>query len=76
MGALILAAVLADRLGTRLARATPASLSIVVAGVGYLAATLVERRARTYRQPTGDRRAGTTEVAPGRHPSLEAPSTA
>lgn len=76
MGALILAAVLADRLGTRLAGATPASLSIVVAAVGYLAATLVERRARNHRQPTGDRGAGTTEVAPGRHPSLEAPSTA
>lgn len=76
MGALILAAMLADRLGARLAGATTAALVIVVAGAGYLAAALVERRSRGHRQPTGNRGAGTTQIAPGRHPSLEAPSTA
>ena len=77
MGALILAAVVADRLGVRLGHPLDvgAIVALVAAG-GYLVATRVRPSGTPASPARGGRRAGTTAFAPGRHPSLDTPSTA
>ena len=77
MGALILAAVVADRFGVRLGHPLDvgAIVALVAAG-GYLVAARARPSGTPASPARGGRRAGTTAFAPGRHPSLDTPSTA
>jgi hypothetical protein len=75
MGALILAAVVADRFGVRLGDPFDAGAIVTVVAVGgYVVAGHVRRSGESPERIT--RRGGTTAFAPGRHPSLGTPSTA
>jgi hypothetical protein len=77
MGALILAAVVADRFGVRLGRPVDAGIIVtLVAAGGYLVASRVGRSGAPESPLPADRRAGTTAFVRGRHPSLDTPSTA
>ena len=77
MGALILAAVVADRFGMRLGHPIDAGAIVtLVASAGYLIAARARRSGAPASPTGGGRRAGTTAFAPGRHPSLDTPSTA
>ena len=77
MGALILAAVVADRFGMRLGHPIDAGVIVtLVASAGYLIAARARRSGAPESPTGGGRRAGTTAFAPGRHPSLDTPSTA
>jgi hypothetical protein len=75
MGALILAAVVADRFGVRLGDPLDAGAIVTVVAVGgYLVAGRVRRSGGSPERIT--HRGGTTPFAPGRHPSFGTPSTA
>jgi hypothetical protein len=77
MGALILTAVAADRFGMRLGHPLDVGAIVALVGAGgYLAAARVRRSGTPASPAPGGRRAGTTAFAPGRHPSLDTPSTA
>ncbi|MEP6758275.1 MAG: hypothetical protein ABJB55_03685 [Actinomycetota bacterium] len=76
VAALILTAVVVDRLGVRITRPVAITLAILLSAAGYLVAAIGRRGSRS----PGTRRsiprgAGTTDLAPGRHPSLDTPST-